>query len=81
MAIDPSYTDHLSGEVFPSGHDKNPIGSRWMPLQIGRGFGIHGTREPDSIGKESSNGCVRMLNGDVEVVYDFAMVGDEVEIR
>jgi len=81
MAMDPSYTDPVSFEVFPASHEKNPIGTRWMPLQIGRGFGIHGTREPDSIGKESSNGCVRMLNADVEVIYDYAMTGDEVEIR
>lgn len=81
MAVDPSYTDPNTGEVFSADDKNNPIGSRWMPLQIGRGFGIHGTREPDSIGKESSNGCVRMLNEDVEVIYDFAMVGDEVEIR
>jgi len=81
MAMDPSYTEHLTGEVFPAGHEKNPIGSRWMPLQIGRGFGIHGTREPDSIGTESSNGCVRMRNEDVEILFDFAMVGDIVEIR
>jgi lipoprotein-anchoring transpeptidase ErfK/SrfK len=36
-----------------------------------RGFGIHGTWDPDSIGTAASLGCVRMRNEEVEELYDF----------
>lgn len=81
MARNPSYTVPDTGELIGSEDQRNPIGTRWIGLDIGRGFGIHGTREPNSIGKESSNGCIRMLNENVEELYDYVMVGDEVEIR
>jgi LysM repeat protein len=57
----------------------NPIGERWISL--GDGYGIHGTIEPDSIGKSESRGCVRMQNKDVEIVYDLLTVGAEVVIQ
>jgi lipoprotein-anchoring transpeptidase ErfK/SrfK len=81
MARNPSYTVPETGELISAKDQRNPIGTRWIGLEIGRGFGIHGTREPDSIGKESSNGCIRMINEDVEELYDYIMVGDEVDIR
>lgn len=57
----------------------NPIGERWISL--GNGYGIHGTIEPDSIGKAASRGCIRMHNSDVEIVYDLLTVGSEVVIQ
>jgi lipoprotein-anchoring transpeptidase ErfK/SrfK len=57
----------------------NPIGERWISL--GDGYGIHGTIEPDSIGRSESRGCVRMHNKDVEIVYDLITVGSEVVIQ
>jgi LysM repeat protein len=81
MARNPPYTSPDTGELIGPDDVRNPIGTRWIGLDIGRGYGIHGTREPDSIGKDSSNGCIRMLNESVEEVYDYVMVGDEVEIR
>ena len=81
MAKNPDWTEPDTGEYIEADDPRNPIGTRWIGLQMGRGYGIHGTREPDSIGKESSNGCVRMLNEHVEELYDFVMFGDEVEIK
>jgi lipoprotein-anchoring transpeptidase ErfK/SrfK len=81
MARNPSYTVPETGELISPDSPKNPIGTRWIGLDIGRGFGIHGTIEPESIGKESSNGCIRLKNEDVEELYDYVMVGDEVQIR
>ena len=43
----------------------NPVGSVWIDLS-GDGYGIHGTPEPDRIGKTQSHGCIRMTNWDVE---------------
>ncbi|MFO1092947.1 MAG: L,D-transpeptidase [Planctomycetaceae bacterium] len=57
----------------------NPIGERWISL--GGGYGIHGTIDPDSIGKSESRGCIRMHNKDVEIVYDLLTVGSEVVIQ
>ena len=38
-------------------------------------YGVHGTSEPDSIGKSVSLGCVRMQNSDVEQVYSYLIEG------
>ena len=55
------------------GDPRNVLGSRWLGFrdteQIS-GIGIHGTVDSDSIGRESSAGCIRMLKEDVEMVFD-----------
>lgn len=60
----------------------NPLGERWIALigqsgqAVGKSsYGIHGTIEPDSIGKKKSMGCIRMLNEDVELVYEMLIPG------
>lgn len=58
---------------------RNPLGEHW--ISIGNSYGIHGTIDPKSIGKAESQGCVRMHNKDVAVVYDFLTVGSEVVIQ
>jgi len=62
-------------------HDdpENPLGEHW--IDIGDSFGIHGTNEPDSIGKAESKGCIRMKNEEVAELYDFLVVGSEVKIE
>jgi len=57
----------------------NPLGERWIDL--GNGFGIHGTNNPESIGKAESRGCVRLSPADVADVYDILSVGSRVVIR
>ncbi|HEY8668062.1 MAG TPA: L,D-transpeptidase family protein [Tepidisphaeraceae bacterium] len=61
---------------------KNPLGEFWIGLSgvngeaVGRlSYGIHGTIEPDSIGKQSSMGCIRMHNEDVAIVYEMLVEG------
>ncbi len=44
-------------------------------------YGIHGTNEPESIGKHASGGCVRMRNEAVEELYEWVQVGTTVQIR
>jgi lipoprotein-anchoring transpeptidase ErfK/SrfK len=48
---------------------------------LGKSYGIHGTIDPNSIGKAESRGCIRLRNQDVEEVYDMLAVGSEVTIR
>lgn len=74
----PQYTDP-DGKVFSGSDPKNPLGTHW--LDLGDSYGIHGTIEPDSIGKAESRGCIRLLNADVSEVYDLLETGAEVVIR
>lgn len=75
--VDPTY--YGPEGVIPHDDPKNPLGERWIDL--GDSYGIHGTIEPDSIGKNESRGCIRMLNPEVEEVYDFLVIGSEVKIQ
>jgi lipoprotein-anchoring transpeptidase ErfK/SrfK len=73
------------GGVIPFGDPRNILGTRWMSIQDStrpdiKGFGIHGTPLRDSIGAETSNGCIRMLNEDVEELFMLIPRGTEVVI-
>jgi lipoprotein-anchoring transpeptidase ErfK/SrfK len=57
----------------------NPLGTRWMGLNV-KGFGIHGTNRPDSIGKNASHGCIRLRNSDIEDLFARVQVGDRVSL-
>ncbi|NLK52343.1 MAG: L,D-transpeptidase family protein [Syntrophomonadaceae bacterium] len=58
-----------------------PFGARWMRLSVPwGGYGIHGTNNPNSIGKAASHGCVRMFNEDVIELYDMVTIGTPVKI-
>ena len=46
-----------------------------------KGYGIHGTNSPRSIGKAKSHGCIRMRNSDVEELFELVDIGDVVELR
>ena len=56
-----------------------PYGARWMGLSK-KGYGIHGTNNPASIGKSVSQGCIRMHNKDVIEVSNLVSVGTIVRI-
>lgn len=58
----------------------NPVGTRWLGLSR-KGYGIHGTNNPRSIGKNASHGCVRLRNRDVEDLFARVSVGDVVELH
>lgn len=65
----------------PSGPG-NPLGSRWLSFWRpgAEGYGIHGTIDPDAIGTAVSLGCVRMLNRDVEELFDLVAGGTPVRV-
>ena len=67
---------------MPGGPD-NPLGARALYLyQNGRDtlYRIHGTNEPQSIGRAVSSGCIRMLNADVIDLYDRVPIGTRVVV-
>jgi lipoprotein-anchoring transpeptidase ErfK/SrfK len=76
-AKDPTYR-HGGKEILP-GKD-NPLGTRWIGLSL-KGYGIHGTNVPKSIGKAASHGCFRMAQSDIEELYSRVEVGDRVIVR
>ncbi len=58
------------------------FGTRWLGLNVTWGtFGIHGTNKPTLIGKNVSHGCIRMLNKDVESLFDMIPKGTLVYIE
>jgi lipoprotein-anchoring transpeptidase ErfK/SrfK len=72
-------TYYHGGTVIPTGKD-NPVGTRWVGLNL-KGYGIHGTNAPGSIGRAASHGCIRLRNRDMERLFTMLRVGDVVQIR
>ena len=74
------------GKMVPFGDKENILGTRWMSLTAtgetppARGYGIHGTWEPATLGKQSSAGCIRMRNSDVEELFMLVPEGTPVTI-
>ena len=58
----------------------NPVGTRWIGLSE-KGYGIHGTSNPGSIGFAKSHGCIRLRNQDVERLFERVRTGDVVELH
>lgn len=72
-------TYYHPGSVIPAGK-ANPLGTRWLGLSQ-KGYGIHGTNAPRSIGRAASHGCIRLRNRDMERLFGMLRVGDVVQIR
>jgi LysM repeat protein len=79
---DPAW--YNEGERIPSGDPRNILGTRWIGFKetdLVSGIGIHGTTQPDTIGTESSAGCIRLRNEDVEELCLLTPRGTTVRIR
>jgi L,D-transpeptidase ErfK/SrfK len=75
--VNPTY--YHPGKTIAAG-PQNPIGTRWIGLSQ-KGYGIHGTDEPASIGYAKSHGCIRLRNSDVERLFERVRPGDVVELH
>ena len=75
----PNPTWYHAGHVVKPGKN-NPVGTRWIGLSQ-KGYGIHGTNAPASIGHNVSHGCIRMRNRDVEELFEHVKIGDVVELH
>ncbi|MCM8792348.1 MAG: L,D-transpeptidase family protein [Candidatus Omnitrophica bacterium] len=67
------------GTVVPPSSPENILGSRWLGFDV-KGYGIHGTNDPQNLGKSVTQGCIRMANQDVEELYTIIPLGTEVTI-
>jgi len=78
----PTYYPPRGGDIVSADDPENPLGERWIGLEGVGGeamgqmrYGIHGTIEPDSIGRDASLGCIRLYNEDVTFLFDLLVVG------
>lgn len=87
--VNPTWTNPRTREFFSADNPENPIGERWIGLdgieertRDLKGLGIHGTIEPQTIGMQSSMGCIRMHSDDVTQAYEMLSEGiSTVEIK
>jgi hypothetical protein len=75
--VEPPWPDPVTHRIIYPGDPNYALGSRWIGLEgiegnaVGRtGFGIHGTKDPETIGTASSRGCIRLHNGDAILLYN-----------
>jgi lipoprotein-anchoring transpeptidase ErfK/SrfK len=76
--VNPTYYPPRGGDIVSADDPNNPLGEHWIGLTGVDGqalgqerYGIHGTNEPDTIGRNMSLGCIRMYNEDVAQVYKY----------
>lgn len=89
---DPNYT--FDPEVFPESEEakqlgrkliippgpNNPVGRAWIGLSL-TGYGIHGTPDPEKVGRTESHGCFRLANWDALTLLDLVSVGMTVTVE
>lgn len=75
---DPPAWAGVAGPVGPG--PANPLGDRWLGLSR-RGYGMHGTNRPDSIGGAVSHGCIRMYPESIRDLFGRVQVGMPLRIE
>lgn len=85
--LDPEWRDPVTKVLYPPGDPGNLLGGYWMRLGaegLGEGgIGFHGFTGEDPVewlGKPRSNGCVRMLQEDIDRFFHLALEGTPVQI-
>jgi lipoprotein-anchoring transpeptidase ErfK/SrfK len=82
MIQNPKWIHPFTGEAIPGGDPENPLGHYWIGFWTnGKDWiGLHGTPNPESVGKAASHGCIRMHNKDVEELFHQVSVGTPVTV-
>ena len=65
--------------IFQPGPN-NPVGLAWIGLDR-TGYGIHGTPDPEKVGRTESHGCLRLANWDAVALLALAWVGLPVVVE
>jgi LysM repeat protein len=80
--IKPVWTDPETGRTYKADDPDYPLGSGWIALegldsrtQNISGIAIHGTKDETTIGTKSSQGCIRLFNGEIIELYDMFEAG------
>ena len=81
----PSWVNPRTGERYDRNDPNIPIGEYWMALEgiddntrDRKGYGIHATNDPESIGRQESMGCIRMRDDDVDQVFYTLFEGSSI---
>ncbi|HZG41248.1 MAG TPA: L,D-transpeptidase [Nodosilinea sp.] len=71
MRENPIWISPFTGERILGGDARNPLGTRWIGFWTdgNNWIGFHGTRNPATIGKNASHGCIHMNTADLEELY------------
>ena len=77
--VHPDWWHPETGQRIKYGEPGHRIGTHWLGWDV-KGFGIHGTDEPEKIGQAVSLGCVRMLNKEVAELYMLLPSGTKVTV-
>jgi len=88
----PTWFDPVTGRQWKANDPGNPIGEHWIGLQAldeqdrnnpaYEGLGLHGTTQPETVGTPCTNGSLRLLGDDVELLFQILASGTStVEIR
>ena len=64
--------------ILPPGPN-NPVGSAWIGLDR-PGYGIHGTPQPELVGRTESHGCFRLANWNAEYLANLVTIGTPVRV-
>ena len=89
---DPNYT--FDPEVFPESEEgkelgrkliippgpNNPVGVAWVGLDR-PGYGMHGTPDPEKVGRTESHGCFRLANWDAKALLELVWIGLPVDVE
>ena len=92
VAAEPNYT--FDPEVFPESAEaaalgrklilppgpNNPVGRAWIGLDR-PGYGIHGTPDPENVGRTESHGCFRLANWDAVMLLSLVHIGMTVIVE
>ncbi len=79
---DPDWVDPETGKLWAGNDPRNPLGGFFIKLKHSeyQGFGLHGTIDPSSIGRESSRGCVRLGKDAIREIFLYLPRRTEVRV-
>ena len=82
MTRNPSWEHPLTHEIFPAGSPGNELGGYWIGFSSDPAgvIGFHATPHPETVGKSSSHGCVRMFERDIRELFAEVSCGTVVSV-
>ncbi|WP_081972592.1 L,D-transpeptidase [Leptolyngbya sp. KIOST-1] len=82
MREHPTWISPFNGQRIPGGDARNPLGTRWIGFWTdgNNWIGFHGTRNPATVGRNSSHGCLHMHRADLEDLYRQVRLGTPVTV-
>ncbi|MFQ4144907.1 L,D-transpeptidase [Chlorogloeopsis sp. ULAP02] len=78
----PAWMNPFTGKSILGGQSDNPLGKYWIGFWTNgkTWIGFHGTPNPESVGKATSHGCIRMYNKDIQELFHQVSVGTSVTV-